>query len=195
MCPEIIINRDAIPGSKDMAMNIAKLMLLVCLVVGIIIRNQSNKAGLFGIMEEFKKINDDPQLTLGDMNAPRMSYETNPINISSSASGKLSEEILRASSMVLKEKIEKTPVYTIVFVQLINSLIPAVTAILVKDSLITYVEAGSGFLAPVFLIIYPCNYELIFRHNHNSFASKRSCSSLTNNLHFHLGLRCFGYTT
>lgn len=158
-CPEIIINRDPLPGSKDIAMNIAKLMLLVCLVVGIIIRNQSNKAGLFGIMEEFKKISNeqDAQFALNDSNGPRMSYETSPINVSASASGKLSEEIMRASSMVLKEKIEKTPVYAMVFVQLINSLIPAVTAILVKDNLVTYVEAGSGFLAPVFLIIYPCS--------------------------------------
>lgn len=177
-------------------MNFAKLMLLICLFVGIIIRNQSNKAGLFGIIEEFKKINteQDAQLALNDSNGPRMSYESSPINVSASATGKLSEEIMRASSMVLKEKIEKQSVYTIVFVQLINSLVPAVTAILVKDNLVTYVEAGSGFLAPVFLIIYPCKLTTLTRHHHYPSPPKRSCPSFSNDLYIHMGLFGIGYS-
>lgn len=161
MCPEIIIRRDPAPDSKDLLMNSAKIMLLVCLVVGIIIRNQSNKAGLFGILEEFKKISDEDNAVTGTDPNPRVSYEQTLDNGSASASGKLSEEIQRASSQVLAERIDTTPTYIIVLVQMINSIIPAAVAILAKDNLVTYVEAGSGFLAPVFLIIYPCRLGLL----------------------------------
>lgn len=76
-------------------------MLLVCLVVGIILRNQSNKAGIFSILEEFKKINSEdtgPSLQINDSNSEgRVSIETGGIP-NASASGKLSDEIKRASS-------------------------------------------------------------------------------------------------
>lgn len=150
-CAEIIINRENRPGTKDLLMDIAKVTLLVCLVVGIIIRNQSNKAGIFGIIDQFKKISEETNEA-----APSVAYESVGAVENDSATGKLSEELRKASSQVLNEQIEKTPFIKIFFIQLINSAIPAVTAILVKDDLINYVEAGSGFLAPVFMIIYPC---------------------------------------
>ena len=59
-CPEIIILRKSAEGDKtDILMNICRFGLLVCLVVGIIIRNQSNKAAIFGIVDQFKKIKED----------------------------------------------------------------------------------------------------------------------------------------
>lgn len=99
-CPEIIINREPMPDSKDYLMNFCKVMLLVCLVVGIILRNQSNKAGIFGILEEFKKINEDvaPSMQINDSNTEgRASIETEGIP-NASATGKLSDELRRASS-------------------------------------------------------------------------------------------------
>lgn len=104
-CPEIIINRDPLPDSKDYLMNFCKVMLLVCLVVGIILRNQSNKAGIFGILEEFKKINEDvaPSMQINSdysNTEGRASIETEGIP-NASATGKLSDEIRRASSQVL----------------------------------------------------------------------------------------------
>lgn len=150
-CEEIIINRENRPNSKDYLMDISKAALLVCLVVGIIIRNQSNKAGIFGIIDQFKKINDETE------NAPSVAaYESVGAIENDSATGKLSDELRKASSQVLNEQIEQISFVKIFFIQLFNSAIPAITAILVKDDLINYVEAGSGFLAPVFMIIYPC---------------------------------------
>lgn len=163
-CPEIIINRTPENGSQDLLMNFAKFALLVCLVVGIIIRNQSNKAGIFGIIDQFKKINVEPELTSG-VNVSQGTITNTYAKVSTvvddkgapgSESQRLSEEIQRASSEVLKMEIEKTPASIMFIVQLFNCSIPAIVAVLVKDALINYVEAGSGFLAPVFIIIYPC---------------------------------------
>lgn len=150
-CAEIIINRET-RSDKDILMDLAKAALLICLIVGIIIRNQSNKAGIFGIIDQFKKISEESETI-----APSVAnYESvNPLE-NDSATGKLSDELRKASSQVLNEQIEKTPFVKIFFIQLANSAVPAITALLVKDDLINYVEAGSGFLAPVFMIIYPC---------------------------------------
>lgn len=145
-----------------MLMNFAKIGLLVCLVVGIIIRNQSNKAGVFGIADQFKKINQHQAVTVVAQTDRSVKYDqlSSAASENDSASGKLSEEIQKASSVVLNEEIEKTPFTVMILVVLINSLIPAVTAILVKDDLVNYVETGSGFLAPVFIIIYPCSPQI-----------------------------------
>ena len=71
-CPEIIINRENRPNTTDYFMDVAKLALLVCLVVGIIIRNQSNKAGIFGIIDQFKKISEEtPSSNLVDASSGR----------------------------------------------------------------------------------------------------------------------------
>jgi len=145
-------------------MNMCKLGLLVCLVVGIIIRNQSNKAGIFGILDQFKKINRE-SLVIADR---RVSYEHLSANTSQdigdgAADGTnqpqaLVDQMDKASSVILKEEIDQKSMTTIIFVQLVNSIIPAVAAILVKDDLINYVEAGAGFLCPVFIVVYPCKH-------------------------------------
>lgn len=142
--------------SNDYLMDIAKLTLLVCLVVGIIIRNQSNKAGLFGILDQFKKINQETSIV---SNEQKSIIDRKSADHSVDKPGqpeRLSDSLRKASSEVLAMEIEKTPYLLMIVIQFFNALIPAVTAILVKDSLINYVEGGSGFLAPVFLIIYPC---------------------------------------
>lgn len=151
-CEEIIINRENRPGNKDYFMDVSKAALLVCLVVGIIIRNQSNKAGIFGIIDQFKKITEETETVVPSV----VNYESVGAIENESATGKLSDELRKASSQVLNEQIDQTSFVKIFFIQLANSAVPAVTAILVKDDLINYVEAGSGFLAPVFMIIYPC---------------------------------------
>jgi hypothetical protein len=159
MSPEIIINREVEPGDRDYAMNLAKFSLLICLIVGVIIRNQSNKAGLFGIIDQFQKLKEESEPEKNSINDKLSATGNNDSDANPSASGKLSEEINKASSLVLQEKIQEYSATTVFIVQFFNSLVPAITAILVKDDLINYVESGSGFLAPVFMIIYPCKSE------------------------------------
>lgn len=155
-CDEIIINRDHRPGTTDYLMDISKVALLVCLVVGIIIRNQSNKAGIFGIVEQCRRIQSD------DIPTPAL-RKTEEVDLDSPSFAQQDDSIdnigTRESSdttVIVIQQIEETPTWVIILVQLINCFIPAATAILVKDNLINYVESGSGFLAPVFMIIYPC---------------------------------------
>ena len=159
-CNQIIINRDTPADWKDLPMNIFKLALLVCLVVGIIIRNQSNKAAWFGIIDQFKKINNEAEgeLVINDkgVSEDQLSANGSQAQTNGNENMQLSEELNKASSVVLQQEIDTTPFMTIFIVQLLNSMVPAITAILAKENLIEYVEAGSGFLAPVFIIIYPC---------------------------------------
>lgn len=158
-CPEdIIINRDPLGDSSDLLMDAAKLMLLICLIVGIIIRNQSNKAAIFGIIDQFKKIQDDAPVLSGE-NSPTED-KSNKIKRQSSGEysnpNRLSNSLRRASTEIIQMEIDNTPGWAMAIIQFFNCAIPAIVAILVKDALITYVESGSGFLAPVFIVVYPC---------------------------------------
>lgn len=172
-CDEVIINRDNRPGNSDIMMDFSKLGLLVCLIVGIIIRNQSNKAGIFGIIEQLKKVdNCDPvHSSLG-----KASY----IKVSASSSNDLNDSTIDNLSTDPALPLPSTPTgpppppnfCTTAAIQFINSLVPALTAILVKDDLINYVETGSGFLAPVFMIVYPCS-PILTRHDIDRPASSR----------------------
>lgn len=159
-CPEIIILRKSAEGDKtDILMNICRFGLLVCLVVGIIIRNQSNKAAIFGIVDQFKKINEEAEVTADSSKQNASDYKSVGNGDSSQMSGlgdRISEEMRKASSAVLAEQVDNTPFIVIFLIQLVNCSVPAAVAILSKKYLIEYVEAGSGFLAPVFIIIYPC---------------------------------------
>jgi hypothetical protein len=177
-CDEIIIDREPRFGDKDILMNCCKIGLLICLVVGVIIRNQSNKAGIFGILDQFKKINRESEGVIADR---RVSYEQLSANVSQDEIGTadgtnqpkaLVDQMDKASSVVLKEEIDQKSNVTIFIVQFFNSLVPALTAILVKENLINYVEAGSGFLAPVFIIIYPCKILLLQALSPSDFIKK-----------------------
>jgi hypothetical protein len=160
-CPEIIILRkSALGDAKDWLMNGCRFGLLICLVVGIIIRNQSNKAAIFGIIDQFKKISEESEASNpSEVKNNSSDYKSIGNNESSQVSGlgdRISEEMRKASSAILAEQVDNTPFSVIFLIQLVNCSIPAAVAILAKKYLIEYVEAGSGFLAPVFIIIYPC---------------------------------------
>lgn len=177
-CDDIIINRQSRPGEKDYLMDLSKLALMVCLVVGIVIRNQANKAGIFSIIEQFKNLGDDIPV---QKSLRAISYEKVAVynDVGDISSLKINQESLSptTSATTTHQKDTKFSSITTTVVQLINSLLPAITAILVKDNLINYVESGSGFLAPVFMIIYPCK-SLISRHNHYTTASARQSNGI-----------------
>ena len=109
-CDQIIINRATPSDWKDIPMNIFKLALLVCLVVGIIIRNQSNKAALFGIVDQFKKINKETEgeIMVGDkrVSEDQLSANGSQTQTNNNENLQLSEEINKASSVVLQQEID-----------------------------------------------------------------------------------------
>lgn len=52
---EIVLNTPMEPGKSDLARNFLRCGLVVCLLVGITIRNQSNRANIVGFVEEYRK--------------------------------------------------------------------------------------------------------------------------------------------
>ena len=157
-CPPIIINRNRLDTQSDIFMDIAKFALLICLVVGIIIRNQSNKSAIFGIIDQYQKLSQEDEQTDSNLQS-RPTLRDPSLEEKSPLSGqgsRLSDQMKRASSQILTDKIDNTPLPIMLLVQFVNATIPAAVALLVKDNLVTYVEGGTGFLAPVFIVIYPC---------------------------------------
>lgn len=55
-CPALIVQRAKLPGSSDIAMTIGRLLLVVCLITGIIIRSNSNQINLVNIIFRIKSL-------------------------------------------------------------------------------------------------------------------------------------------
>jgi amino acid permease len=164
-CPSIISNRSYPEGFDDTLMNIAKLSSLLCLVVANILRNQSNKNSIFELIDQWKKWREERQLAkesphLFAQAAAADSYtqdhSAGSMNDSSADQSEEVDEGRRTSLTLLMEEVDEQPFYVNFLVQLFNCSVPAVTAILAKDHLIKFVAGCIGFLAPVFMIIYPC---------------------------------------
>ena len=152
-CNEIIINRLHRPGTTDYLMDVSKVLLLICLAVGIIIRNHTNKVNILAILSEDAQSNNYRESLLID-DIISKDNDIDQMKDTSIMSNDTTE--LVPDNTVPVEKIQEFPFLKVVFIHLINSLIPPITAILVKDSLMNYLAAGTGFVAPVFVIIYPC---------------------------------------
>ncbi len=164
-CPSIISNRLHPEGFNDTLMNIGKLSSILCLVVANIMRNQSNKNSLFEFVDQCKKWREERELGRESLNSafarPAVdSYvqdnSTGSMNDSSADQSEEIEEGRRTSVTLLLEEVDEQPFYVHFFVQLFNCLVPTVTAVLAKDHLIEFMAGSIGFLAPVFMIIYPC---------------------------------------
>ena len=156
----MIINRLTPPGFDDSVMDVCKLLLIVCLIVGNIIRNQSNRSSLFDLWEQYNiyRIESRNQrLTQNRREAPGLREK---LESAVDHETQNHEEAVAISPMKKNnaERLEdEVSFIKIVFpLQFVNCFIPAVTAILTKDNLIKYVASGTGFLAPIFMIVYPC---------------------------------------
>lgn len=55
-CPALIVQRAKLPGSSDVAMTIGRLLLVVCLITGIIIRSNSNQINLVNIIFRIRQL-------------------------------------------------------------------------------------------------------------------------------------------
>ncbi len=157
LCKDVIINRRTPPGFNDILMDVCKLLLIVCLVFGNILRNQSNRASIMDLWEQYKtyRLEKKSKSTRGNSDAPGLQENLQP------AVDHQDEQGTESSNPVKKEQIrnirEEAPFFKVVLpLQLVNCFIPAASAILAKDSLIKYVASGTGFLAPIFMIVYPC---------------------------------------
>ena len=164
-CPSIISNRSHPDGFDDTLMNIAKISSLLCLAVANILRNQSNKNSIFELVDQCKKWREERELGKESSNLPfaqvpvdsyTQENSSGSLNDSSADQAEEIDEGRRTSLTLLLEEVQEQPFYVTFLVQLFNCSVPAVTAILAKDHLIKFVAGCIGFLAPVFMIIYPC---------------------------------------
>jgi uncharacterized membrane protein YraQ (UPF0718 family) len=160
LCQDVIINRLTPLGFDDTLMDVCKLLLIVCLVVGNIIRNQSNKSSLFDLWEQYN-------LYCHEKNLQYFRRKIDELGLREKLHSAVAQETQdqekphRNTAQMKKVKAESLEdevsfIRVVLPLQFVNCFIPAVTAILTKDNLIKYVASGTGFLAPIFMILYPC---------------------------------------
>lgn len=113
--------------------------LLMSLLVGITLRTQSNRAGLFGIIDRIKL------LTSKDYKPEKF----NLAEIEAKMKGK-------NSSVADAVKGPNRGFWKPILVNWLMAGIPSLTAILLANHFLAYIETAAGFLAPVFLILFPC---------------------------------------
>ena len=56
MTPAVVVDRDKIPGTLDLAMTIGRILLCICLFTGIIIRSNSNATNLHSIIIQIRSL-------------------------------------------------------------------------------------------------------------------------------------------
>ena len=187
--PDIILNRDSLPGSKDFIFSLVKAGMLITLTVGIILRVQINRQGIVTIITQiFGSKKDDQRIGLSI--SPTMENDSLRQELNSN----FSEEKISKNSLVpslrVNDNVELKPVKPVVaaktvpqemsfltriILALIMTAAPALTGILVSDSFIQFISSGAGLFAPVFLIIYP---SLMVIKLHNDGTRKISLISL-----------------
>ena len=147
-CKQIIVNRMTPEGFKDLTMDGFKVLLLMCLVVGNVLRAQTNRTAILDLYDQIFQRRTDPIENpdpSSSIKGEKISENLNPSTLSTGSENQPSSSEVAMGFYTLNLPL-----------QLMNNLLPAITAILVKDNLIKYVATCTGFLAPVFMIIYPC---------------------------------------
>ena len=164
-CPAIIINRLPLAGDKDYIMDIVKIALLVCLLVGITVRNQANRAGIFSVLEEIRKLSqgveEDSLTVLNPYEIRDMSFDEIVVLDGNDEDRNTTTHV----PVLLNEHLIEHSPYTTFAVHLVNSLVTAFVAILAKEKLIDFIETAAGFLVPIFMIIYPCKCSVTRRRD------------------------------
>ena len=120
-------------------MTIARILLIVALLVGIVIRSCTNSVYLDNLIKKIKL------LRLASSNKAVAGSEYNAIE---NSLGSLAEQ---------KDNIKNAELTdcTRTIYRFVMGLIPAVLACLLEKTIIDFVETAAGFLAPPFIIIFP----------------------------------------
>ena len=156
----MIINRLTPLGFDDILMDVCKLLLIVCLVFGNILRNQSNRSSIMDLWEQYKLYRLEKYIdsTRGKNDAPGDQENLQPAVEQGTNNHEEVGKAVATKEVQQQENVrDNVSFFKVVLpLQFVNCLVPAAAAILAKDSLIKYVATGTGFLAPIFMIVYPC---------------------------------------
>lgn len=160
LCKDVIINRLTPLGFDDILMDVCKLLLIVCLVFGNILRNQSNRSSIMDLWEQYKLYRLEKYIdsTRGKNDAPGDQENLQPAVEQGTNNHEEVGKAVATKEVQQQENVrDNVSFFKVVLpLQFVNCLVPAAAAILAKDSLIKYVATGTGFLAPIFMIVYPC---------------------------------------
>jgi len=108
------------------------------LLVGITLRTQSNRAGLFGIIDRIRKLRSD------DVSNEKFDLK------------EIEEKMKdKGSSLADAVKGPNRGFWKPILVNWLMAGLPSLTAILLSNHFLAYIESAAGFLAPVFLILFP----------------------------------------
>ena len=155
-CPDIIVNLD-VGLTTAWMMDASKIGLFVCLVVGIVIRNQTTRSTLAVILQQFGKCHSKKGLSKTSQ------YEFQTVDTQADLADTSSVELSTSSQSMVSPKSPPTSpsnsctVVRGVFLTFANAILPALVAIMVKQHLVDYVEFAVGFIAPLFIVFFPCN--------------------------------------
>jgi len=139
--PAVIIDREPLPNSKDVLMNICKAGLLVTLIVANTLRIQLDRTCLLEIYDKFiimQKGKDPSNKTPSHSVVKKAMSEGQQLTISD----------------IMKEK--DRGFFLPVLLNWLHAGIPAILGIMLSNYIIAYIEMAAGLLAPVFLVYYPC---------------------------------------
>lgn len=154
-CPDLIVNR-MFYGS-DQAMAFAKLGLLACLLVGVIIRINTASSTYISLL---RQVRDARQNIKIDANTK---FHKVPISQASSLDLSSIEltEIQSQDTPPSADSNSRFPGGRVsLLLILITAGVPALIAALVRKLLVAYVESAVGFLAPLFIVVFPCKTNL-----------------------------------
>ena len=167
--PDIILNRDSLPGSKDLIFSLVKAGMLITLTVGIIIRVQINRQGIVTIINQIFSFKKKDQ-RVKPLISPAMKNDSLRQELNTNFSQEKNTKNNLVPNLKANDDLEVKTVkpvaeaksvpqemsfLTRVILALIMTAAPALTGILVSDSFIQFISSGAGLFAPVFLILYP----------------------------------------
>ena len=113
--------------------------LLLSLLVGITLRTQTNRAGLYGILDRIKSYNEPKEkFDLKALEEKMKKIDGKKISVADAVKG------------------PERGYWAPILVSWLMCGIPSIAAILLADSFINYIESAAGLLAPAFIIFFPC---------------------------------------
>lgn len=151
-CPDIIVNRQLY--GNDYTMAFAKLGLLACLVVGIVMRVNSATSTYIALLNEIRY---GHQKVAGGSNPKFQKVSFSQTTSLHKSSDELSEVKFPESSPVDDQNVAPVTKASPLIV-LINAGLPALVAAFIRKILVAYVQSAVGFLAPLFIVVFPCKY-------------------------------------
>lgn len=149
-CPDLIINREL--PRRDLMMGIAKISLFMMLIVGVILRINTTNSTIESLIRQLTSNEDKREYSFSSIE--KDSGQLNNLDQSSVE--------LTSSNYIDTTPSEKPPPTKprslLVIPRLfLIAVIPAFVAVLVRNFLVVYLESAVGFLAPLFIIVFPCS--------------------------------------